>query len=443
MVTLDEPARSVPGMRTVVLDCLGRLKTLEVLPDSNFRKSAVPSQTADFSSLFQAAELRQQDLKPVEPTAIPPMYASARFAWEGAYPENPSEKIHVEAAALGGVPIFFDIRESWQDDADRMGIEANPDLPTGRNIVLQATLIIAATVSSLVLVWRNFRAGQMDSEGAQKLAGLILVLGMLVWLLCANHVPELFLEMRSFFRVLGSIFVPAAIVWMFYLALEPYVRRTWPETVISWTRALGGKLIDPLVASHVLAGLAAGIAATVLAELTNLLPMHFGRAAAIPNLSQMVRFLAKENPTGVALWALFVSFYTGLLYLLVLVLFLIVTRRKWIAGAALVVLGAATNFQWYNASWVQWVQGGVVMVLMLLLLVRFGLVSAIVGLWSMNLMRFLPITSDMTVWYSGQTRYAVGLICVLAIAAATLATGKWRQGQSQNPTLRFAGHPSN
>jgi len=414
-------------MRTVVLDCLGRLQTLEVLPDSSFKKLAGPSPKVDFSALFQAAELRQQDLKPVEPTAIPPMYASARFAWDGAYPENPSEKIHVEAAALGGVPIYFDIRESWQDDADRMGIEVNPDIPTGRNIVLQATLIIAATVSSLVLVWRNFRAGQMDSEGAQKLAGLILVLGMLVWLLCANHVPELFLEMRSFFRVLGSIFVPAAIVWMFYLALEPYVRKTWPETVISWSRALAGRLSDPLVASHVLAGLAVGVAASILGELTNLLPMHYGYAAAIPNLSAMIRFLFTQNPTAVALWALLDAFYIGLLYLLAMVIFLIVLRRKWLASAALVLFGPAIMFQWYFFGWIQWVQQSLVMGLILLLLVRYGLVAAIVGIWSMLLLRFLPITSDMSVWYAGQTRYAVGLICIIAIAAATLATGKWKR----------------
>jgi hypothetical protein len=308
-----------------------------------------------------------------------------------------------------------------------MGIEANPDLPTGRNIVLQATLIIAATVSSLVLVWRNFRAGQMDSEGAQKLAGLILVLGMLVWLLCANHVPELFLEMRSFFRVLGSIFVPAAIVWMFYLALEPYVRKTWPETVISWSRALAGRLSDPLVASHVLAGLAVGVAASILGELTNVLPMHFGYAAAIPNLSTMIRFLFTQNPTAVALWALLDAFYIGLLYLLAMVIFLIVLRRKWLASAALVLFGPAIMFQWYSPGWVQWGQESLVMGLILLLLVRYGLVAAIVGIWSMLLLRFLPITSDMTVWYSGQTRYAVGLICIIAIAAATLATGRWKR----------------
>jgi serine/threonine-protein kinase len=428
MITLDEPARSVPGMRTIVLDVLGRLKTLEVLPDSSYRKAAgSPTTAVMFAPLFQAAGLRQDDFHFVAPTEIPPMYVSYRFAWEGAYPENTAEKVHIEGASLQGRPIYFAIRESWKNDAEQRGIEPNPDVPIGRNIALQATLIIAATASSLLLAWRNIRAGQGDSAGAQKLSGLFLVLGLLVWLLSANHIPDVFLELRSFFRVLGFILVPAVIVWMFYYALEPYVRKTWPETVISWSRALAGRLTDPLVASHVLAGLAVGVAATLLAELANILPMHFGRAAAIPNMNLLIRFLAMEHPASVALWAMLDALYIGLLYLLAMVLFLLVLRRKWLAAIALVLLGAANNFQWYSASWVQWIQSGLVMGLVLLLLVRYGLVAAIAGLWCMYLLRMLPITPDMTVWYANKTQYAVGLICVLAVGAGTLATGRWRK----------------
>ena len=173
------------------------------------------------------------------------------------------------------------------------------------------------------------------------------------------------------------------------------MRKTWPETVISWSRALAGRLTDSLVASHVLTGLAVGVAATILAELTNILPMHFRHAAAVPNLTTLVRFLGKQNPTAVALWAMLDSFYIGLLYLLALVLFLIVMRRKWLASAALVLLGAAT-IPMVQRGWVQWVQSGLVMGLILLLLVRYGLVAAIAGMWCMYFLRFLPITPDTT-----------------------------------------------
>jgi hypothetical protein len=37
-----------------------------------------------------------------------------------------------------------------------------------------------------------------------------------------------------------------------YMALEPVVRRRWPEVLVSWSRLLAGRLRDPLVGSHIL-----------------------------------------------------------------------------------------------------------------------------------------------------------------------------------------------
>jgi hypothetical protein len=46
----------------------------------------------------------------------------------------------------------------------------------------------------------------------------------------------------------------ASLFWSLYIAIEPYVRRHWPDALISWTRLQAGRVRDPLVASHVLAG---------------------------------------------------------------------------------------------------------------------------------------------------------------------------------------------
>jgi len=428
MVTLDEPARSVPGMRTVVVDAKGRLKRLEVLPKPSDSKAPAPPAKADFSSLFKLADLNQSDFVPIAPSATPPMFADTRLAWRGHYPEKPNDPIEVEAAAFQGRAVFFDIVESWRGDAAARGIDPSPDIPIGRNIILQATLILVVTGSAVVLAWRNVRAGRGDSAGAQKLAGLFLILGILIWVLGASHIPELFLETRLFFRVLGFILVPAGIVWMFYLALEPYVRRIWPETVISWSRVLTGRLNDPLVASHVLVGLAVAALATILAELANIVPMHFGHAAAVPSMSLLVRFMAKENPAAMSLRALLEALYMGLLYLLSLVLFQLVIGRRWIASLTFVLLVSASIVaqQWQDAGWVQCVQALLVTGLILMLLVRFGLVATLAALGAIYLLRDVPITSDMTIWYARQTRFAVGLLSVVALAAATAATRGWR-----------------
>jgi serine/threonine protein kinase len=444
MVTLDDPARSVPGMRTVVVDVTGNLKSLEILPrNSEFHQAASGSPAkADFSELFKLANLHQEDFVPIQPTTTPPMFADTRLAWRGRYPELPNNEVVVAAASLQGRPVFFQTIDTWKAEATQMGIEPSTDIPIGRNIVLQATLILVVTGSAVVLAWRNVRAGRGDSGGAQKLAGLFLILGILIWMLGANHVPELFLEMRLFFRVLGFILVPAGIVWMFYLALEPYVRRIWPETVISWSRLLTGRLNDPLVASHVLVGLAVAGAITVTGELDNIAQMHFGHAAApVTNILLMVRFMAKENPAAMSLRSLLEALYMGLLYLLSLVLFQLLIGRRWIASLTFVILASASMAaqQWQDIGWISCLQALLVTGLILMLLVRFGLVATLAALWAVYLLRDVPVTSDQMAWYARQTRFAVGFLSILALAAAIVATRSSRHKGTPSGTPRPSG----
>lgn len=56
----------------------------------------------------------------------------------------------------------------------------------------------------------------------------------------------------------------AATAGVLYLALEPFVRRRWPQTLISWTRLLAGDVRDPLAAGHILLGTAFGVALAIL-----------------------------------------------------------------------------------------------------------------------------------------------------------------------------------
>ncbi len=51
-----------------------------------------------------------------------------------------------------------------------------------------------------------------------------------------------------------------ASMWLLYIALEPYVRRNWPQTIISWTRLVSGRLRDPLVGRDIVSGILLGMA---------------------------------------------------------------------------------------------------------------------------------------------------------------------------------------
>ena len=45
--------------------------------------------------------------------------------------------------------------------------------------------------------------------------------------------------------------------WTLYIAVEPYIRRTFPAALISWFRAVDGSWRDSLAASHILGGITA------------------------------------------------------------------------------------------------------------------------------------------------------------------------------------------
>ena len=55
--------------------------------------------------------------------------------------------------------------------------------------------------------------------------------------------------------------------WLLYMALEPYVRKLWPQTIISWTRLVSGRIRDPLVGRDVMFGVMLGLIWVVIIEI--------------------------------------------------------------------------------------------------------------------------------------------------------------------------------
>jgi serine/threonine-protein kinase len=51
----------------------------------------------------------------------------------------------------------------------------------------------------------------------------------------------------------------SGIIWLIYLALEPFARKRWPVTLVSWGRLLSGNLRDPLIGRDLLIGVLAAV----------------------------------------------------------------------------------------------------------------------------------------------------------------------------------------
>src|SRR5262249_13103236 len=94
----------------------------------------------------------------------------------------------------------------------------------------------------------------------------------LAWLLSAHHVADVRGEWDMFLARSGEALFNASFVWILYVALEPLVRRRWPDLLISWTRLLSGELRDPLVGRDALVGLLFGGVISIVTHLGNRLP---------------------------------------------------------------------------------------------------------------------------------------------------------------------------
>jgi hypothetical protein len=234
--------------------------------------------------------------------------------------------------------------------------------------------------------------------------------------LYAHHVPAL----SEFVVLLISTawgLVAGTLSWVLYVALEPHVRKRWPNSLISWGRLLAGQMRDPVVGRDLVLGILAGVFWAVATRVEGLAPGWARRAPTAPNpifahdtLSGL-RFIIGGIPLQIVI---FVS--VSLFYFLAFFLIRLVLRKEWLAilVALLVVsiLSALTdpdhpvlNATFYVGLW------GIA----LLLLIRFGLLPFMMALCINNFLEVYPLTTHLSAWYAGSTIFVFSIILAAAI----------------------------
>ncbi len=134
----------------------------------------------------------------------------------------------------------------------------------------------------------------------------------------------------------------ALLLWITYLAIEPHVRRLWPEAWIGWSRLLAGRFRDPLVGRDAIIGVITGVALACLAHLAWLVPPRFGSASLSPiaelphaalwdRLWSWTLLLGGRMVVAQLIDALHLGVLSGITALLFLVVLTVFLRRRWIA----------------------------------------------------------------------------------------------------------------
>ena len=336
LVTPGDPPLTARGMVRVALDPAGRLVHLQALPSTTLAPIAGPFRpeaSDSWSPLLRAAGLEPARLTSVAPTQFMPVFADSRMAWTRPDEDGRANAIRIEAAALDGRPVSFNIAGPW-DEPEVAGPPATRRLAN----VISATLLIALMIAAAVVAWRNVRLGRGDRKAAARVAAFFFANSIAAWALIAAHVPTMW---ELYLLVMGLSFAAfvAGFGGLLYLAVEPFVRRYWPDALISLVRLIGGRFRDPLVTSHVLVGITVGIVPALLASVT-----HFV-TGEIATDTRMVIGLSSER----ILAGLFMATVNGAAWLaggiiMVLVLLRGVLRRTWLADGLLIVLVSVAFF---------------------------------------------------------------------------------------------------
>ena len=419
-VDLDDPAPILPGMAQVQVTASGDLWRFDAVP-AQLDEGGPSSTAVDWAPIFALAGLRQEDFKPVEGRWVPPIYADARFAWEGHYPEAPDFPARVEAASYRGRPVYFHIYWPWNRPLKSQPFQPSAGEKVAGNIIL--SLILSAFVAGLVLARRNLHLGRIDRKGAFRLAAVIFAADMVAGLCLATHNPTPLKEWDLFTRLCGRAFFSGFLVWLYYIALEPHVRRHWPDRIISWTRLLAGRLRDPMVGRDLLVGMAFGVGQAVLGRLAAVLPSWLGRPPEMPIVDTLETVLGPAHWIATLMNLLEDTVNQSLVVLFLLLLLRILLRRQWAAAIGLFAVAAAAlslgDFQ--NAGSFAILAGCGIAALMTIVLVRFGVLALAASLLTLRMLTGFPMSFALTAWYGLPGLFALVVLAALVIFAAPTA----------------------
>jgi hypothetical protein len=177
----------------------------------------------DWKKLFEAAGLDPSRWTETASQEIPPYSFDERKAWTGTFAHAPNMPTRIEAAAWKGRPVSFELFGPWRRPAR---IQPRAPQTTGQRVVGRFLLVVISIVlvGGLWLAVRNSRAGRGDMRGALCLAAYGLIFQSLSEIVRLHHVSTPAELLYLVDQISIGLFV-AAMIWVLYMALEPFLRR--------------------------------------------------------------------------------------------------------------------------------------------------------------------------------------------------------------------------
>jgi hypothetical protein len=401
-----DPPTTVSGMINLELDPQGRLISFQAIPPQK-ENTAASASPYDWNKLFAEAGLNPTQFQKAEPLWNSLAATDQRAAWTGTWPGT-TRPLRIEAASFASKPVFFSLIGDWTKP-DRMKA---PEDSLGKKLqgIISTCVLLAGLLAAALVARRNYRRGSSDREGAFRLAVIMFVLEMLLWLCRGHFTPSIDVLGGCVLAISTGLFV-SGVIWVLYLALEPWVRKRWPHAIISWSRLLSGKFRDPVVSRDILFGVMLGILWIVIFQLRYIPIMHMG---AIPGIGETEFVQGGWAALGVWLIQIPMSIFSTLMFFILLLGLKAILRKDGLAAIVFVAVYALPRGLTSPYMRVELPAEILVYAIAVLIVFRFGLIPLAVAIFTVNLCANLPITSDVTAWYMTGTLLSVATIVALA-----------------------------
>ncbi|MEA2415344.1 MAG: eukaryotic-like serine/threonine-protein kinase [Thermoanaerobaculia bacterium] len=410
----DDPP-VIPGMATIEVDTTGKLVGLS----APSRGNAIGR--TDWSKLLHLAGFDVAALTRVQPRETPPFFADERGAWDGVWPDDRTKTVHIEAASASGVPVFLHLTGPWSGDLSAVGRQ--PFLGPALNLAV-TIVITALTLITIILALRNLRLRRGDRSGALRIGVAIFFIECAVNLLKADHRAVFGHEFSVIIGTLRTATFWAAAYFFLYIALEPYVRRRWPEKLVAWTRLLAGNVRDPLVGRDMLIGITAGLAHCTLASLAHWIPTRFGLTLPdAPHATNLDTLLGVRHALATIIGQVSSGIILGLVLIVILVGLAIVFRRRSFAAVGLYLVQLAIYAVASGGNRYIFASSIFIAAIWTLVTVRIGLLGIATAQTIFGVVFFMTISIDASSWMLPSTIAPLVFVALLTAFAFRTALG--------------------
>ena len=392
-----DPPLDESGMVRMYTDREGHLLDLSAVPP----QKEAPVATApvfDWNRLFTAAGLDITKWQAVQPEWTPLANWDARAAWTGT--DAPTgTPVRIEAAAWRGRPVFFRMICAWSKP-ERMQ-------PYTNNQQWFVTLALyLALVAAGLIAWFNHRQGKGDRRGALALA--LLSFGFMAGgLYLASPHAASSRETDTFWRVVSTGGINAGVAWVLYLALEPWVRKRWPHTMIGWTRWVTKGIRDPLVGRDLLIG----TAAAALYSMAEYVQIACHGASGTPNIPSLSALIGLRHSVYLLSQSAFNGLFSSIFFFFVFFVVRVLLRKPWLATGVFIVFSAFVFMGSASSPWIDRPFDLFYAALFAFILLRYGLLAMMVTMAAADVLSNAPWTAE----FSAINVSAMAIVALIAV----------------------------